>query len=322
LTSASGRWTVPAVVARIRLDQYLAGEMPGWSRSQLQNWIRAGQVRVNGSPAKTGHIVRAGETIVVEIPKLPDDEAPVAEDIPLEVLYQDAFLAVVDKPAGMVCHTGAGIRSGTLVNALLHHLGPLQTGDASRPGIVHRLDKGTSGLLVVARSVAAHSALAQQFKERRVRKQYVALVYGTPTPACGTVDRPLGRDPVDRKKISVRARHARNAVTHYELVESYPGVALTRIRIETGRTHQIRVHMASIGHAVVGDPVYGGVRAPALPAATQAALRTLRRMFLHAERLEFRHPETNQELRFEAPLPAELEQILLELRGRPRPARA
>jgi 23S rRNA pseudouridine1911/1915/1917 synthase len=289
--------------------------MPASSRSQIQGWIKAGDVQVNGVPAKSGHPVRPGDVITVDVSSPePGGAAPLPEDIPLNILYADPHVAVVDKPAGMVCHAGAGVRTGTLVNALLHHLGNIDTGDASRPGIVHRLDKGTSGVLVIARNAAVHRELARQFKERKVKKEYLALVHGVPRPASGTVDRPLGRDPADRKKISVRARRARSAVTHYRVAEAYPGVALLAIRIETGRTHQIRVHMASVGHPLVGDHVYGGNRARSLPAATSAALRPLGRIFLHARRLQFRHPVTGEDLCFESPLPGELENALQALR--------
>ncbi len=316
MTGTSGCWTVPPSTPKTRLDQYLARAVPDQSRSRIQGWIRAGQVRVNANREKSGYLVRPGDRITLEAAEEePCAAAPVAEDLPITVLYQDACIAVVDKPAGMVCHVGAGVRSGTLVNALLHRLGPLDTGDPARPGIVHRIDKPTSGLLVVARDPASHRELARQFKERQVRKQYLALVHGAPSPSAGTINKPLGRDRVDRKKISTRARRARSAVTHYEVLETYGTLSLVSIRLETGRTHQIRVHMASIGHPVAGDVLYGRGRDRSLPQLIRGLFNPPGRIFLHAHRLEFRHPRTGAELSFVAPLPPELEEVLRRLRA-------
>ncbi len=298
----------------MRLDQYLTLELPGQSRSHIQGWIRAGQVRVNAMREKSGYLVRPGDTITLEAAAAPGPEAPMPEDLPLVVLYQDDFIAVVDKPAGMACHAGAGVRSGTLVNALLHRLGPVETGDPARPGIVHRIDKPTSGLLVVARDPASHRGLARQFKERQVRKEYLALVHGTPSPASGTVDKALGRDPTDRKKISTRARRTRSATTHYQVLETYGPLSLVSLRIETGRTHQIRVHMASLGHPVLGDLLYGRGRDRNLPALLRGLVDLPGRIFLHAHRLAFHHPRTGEPLSFVAPLPPELEEVLRRLR--------
>jgi 23S rRNA pseudouridine1911/1915/1917 synthase len=302
-------WIVTLDAARIRLDQFLVSRNPGESRSQVQNWIRNGYVQVNGAKAKTGYLIKPADRIALSVPAAAPGQ-PFPEDIPLDILYEDSDLAVLNKPAGLVCHAGAGIRSGTLVNALLHHMGPVETGDPERPGIVHRLDKNTSGVMLIAKNSAAHRVLAQQFKNREVKKEYVALVYGIPAPTAGTIDLPLGRDPKDRKKISARARHKRTAVTHYKVQDTYGSFSLLQIRIETGRTHQIRVHLAQKGHPVVGDSLYGPNRMQNLPARLLQAAAKLQRQFLHAHRLAFRHPRSGKLLAFEAPLPAELRQFL------------
>jgi 23S rRNA pseudouridine1911/1915/1917 synthase len=307
---------IPLDAARIRLDRYLAAAFPEESRSQIQGWIRAGDVLVNDAQAKTGYLLRPGDTVVIRRRRPPAAWEPQPEEIPLHLVYEDADLAVVEKPAGMVCHAGAGVRSGTLVNALLFHLGPLPAGDAMRPGIVHRLDKMTSGLLVVAKKPSAHRALSLQFRSRQVKKEYLALVYGCPRLAAGTIDLPLGRDTRDRKKISIHSRRRRDAVTHYSLDSLQGPFSLLRIRIETGRTHQIRVHLAQIGHPVVGDPLYGGNRARNLhDPLVRSAVRDLQRHFLHARRLEFCHPRTGQKLVFRSPLPPELQHFLAQVGG-------
>jgi len=305
---------IPLDSARIRLDRYLAAAFPEQSRSQIQGWIRVGDVLVNDARVKTGYLLRPGDTVALQTKPSLAALRPQPEEIPLHLVFEDADLAVVEKPAGMVCHAGAGVRSGTLVNALLYHLGPLPTGDAMRPGIVHRLDKLTSGLLVVAKTLAVHRALSDQFASRQVRKEYLALVYGRPSMAAGTIDLPLGRDLRDRKKISVRSRRRREAVTHYSLKAEHGLFSLLRVRIETGRTHQIRVHLAQIGHPVVGDLLYGGNRSRNLPdARVRSAVRDLQRHFLHAHRLEFCHPRTGAKLIFTSPLPSELLQFLARI---------
>jgi 23S rRNA pseudouridine1911/1915/1917 synthase len=307
-----GRWSVAPEEARVRLDQYLAHRLPQESRSRIQSWIRGGFALVNGTRAKTGRSLKPGDEIVLMCPpRTPEVLQP--EDIPLNIIYEDADVLVVDKPAGLVCHSGAGVRSGTLVNALLHHLGPISAGDPTRPGIVHRLDKGTSGLLIVAKHPTSHRELSQQFKRREVHKEYVALVYGCPDPPTGTLDSPLGRDPKDRKKISVRARRTRSAITHYEVRERLGPLCLLRVIIETGRTHQIRVHLAQAGHPVVGDILYGGNRAKNLPPQLARKVAAMGRSFLHAAVLKLRHPRTGANLTFAAPLPGELQSLLHEL---------
>jgi 23S rRNA pseudouridine1911/1915/1917 synthase len=305
-------WIVGENAERMRLDQYLAGQIPIQSRSQIQAWIRKGLVRVNGTATKTGYLLKPTDEISVQIPE-PQPLKLEPEDIPLNILYEDDDLAVLDKPAGIVCHSGAGVHSGTLVNALLFRMKTLPTGDPLRPGIVHRLDKLTSGLLVVAKNDRAHRALAEQFKNREVKKEYLALVYGRPEPANNTINMPLGRDPINRKKISVRARRTRSAVTHYETFRQYGMFTLLRVRIETGRTHQIRVHLAQIGHPVVGDALYGGNREKNLPTEARSAVAGMYRHFLHACRLAFNHPRSLLPLSFASPLPQELENLLTQL---------
>jgi 23S rRNA pseudouridine1911/1915/1917 synthase len=312
LSNQSELWIVAPEEARFRLDQFILNRIQGESRSQLQNWIRREYVQVNGAPAKTGYRVKAGDRIALNVPAAEPDQ-PFAEDIPLEIIYEDADLAVINKPAGLVCHVGAGVRSGTLVNALLFRLGKLETGDPGRPGIVHRLDKHTSGVMLVAKNSSAHRGLAQQFKNREVKKEYLAMVYGIPSPPAGTIDVAIGRDPNDRKKISVRARHKRNAISHYTIKDNYLVMALLSVKIETGRTHQIRVHLAHKGHPVVGDSVYGPGRTRNLPPKVAQAVGRLNRPFLHSHRLEFLHPRTGEPLAFESPLPSELRQFIAEI---------
>ena len=305
---------VPPDASRVRLDRYLSTVFPEQSRSQIQAWIRAGSVLVNGARVKTGYMLRAGDAVSLQVKPVAAESLPQPEALPLEVIYKDDDLAVVEKPAGMVCHAGAGVSSGTLVNALLFHLGSLPTGQLLRPGIVHRLDKLTSGLLVVARNPETHRALAQQFKRRLVKKEYLALVYGRPAPPAGTIDFPLGRDLRDRKKISVHSRRRRDAITHYREDAVYGPFSLLRVRIETGRTHQIRVHLAQIGHPVVGDTLYGGHRFRNLAdRRLQTAVREMQRHFLHAHRLEFCHPRTGRTLRFSSPLPQSLAEFIARL---------
>lgn len=288
--------------------------MPDRSRSQIQLLIRLGLAQVNDTEVKTGYRLRINDRISIRISSQPAPQ-PHPENIPLNVLYEDCDLAVIEKPAGMVCHLGAGVHSGTLVNALLYRMGPIETGDPVRPGIVHRLDKLTSGVMVVAKNSWTHRALAEQFKSRQVTKEYLALVHGRPTPAAGTIDMPIGRDPHNRRKISTSARKARPAVTHYRILREYGTLALLRVRIETGRTHQIRVHLARKGHPVAGDTVYGGSRIHSLSKQLGPAATQLSRIFLHAHRLKFSHPRTGAALDFTSQLPPELEKFLTLLCG-------
>jgi 23S rRNA pseudouridine1911/1915/1917 synthase len=295
----------------VRLDRFLVSVLAEHSRSQIQRLIKDGQVQVGGRAAKANQAVKAGQLVTVQVPEAVDP-APRPEALPLPILYQDADLIVVDKPAGMVVHPAAGHDSGTLVNALLHHVTDLSgIGGEKRPGIVHRLDRGTSGLMVVAKNDAAHEELSRQFHDREVEKEYVALVWGE-VLAGRRIDAPIGRDPGDRKKMSARARRSREAVTRITRAEPF-GRALTlaRVAIHTGRTHQIRVHLSAIGHPIVGDSLYGGVhrRVP----GDLRAITHLDRPFLHAARLAFTHPTDGRRMEFESVLPPDLQQVVDEL---------
>ena len=302
--------------AGTRLDAWLAAAVPELSRARIQALIGEGRVTLGGHPARPSARVRTGQQVVLDVPA-PVRAEPEPEDIPLAVVYEDEDLLVIDKPAGLVVHPGPGTPRGTLVNALLGHVRDLSgVGGVLRPGIVHRLDKGTSGLLVVAKNDEAHRDLALQFAGRTVEKEYLALVLGVPRTREGRVDAPIGRDPRDRKRMSVRATRGREARSTWRLLESYDGAALLRVRIHTGRTHQIRVHLASLGHPVAGDATYGGTRTPpSRGAAARAALTGLSRPALHAARLAFRHPRTGERLSFESPLPPDLDLALAALRA-------
>lgn len=281
--------------AGTRLDHYLQSRLPEYSRSRLQEWIRGGRVTVDGRDAKPSALLRGNERIVVE-PAAPPPLRAAPEDLPVEVLYVDSAVVAVNKPAGMVVHLGAGHSSGTLVNALLHHFQRLsEVGGSDRPGIVHRLDKLTSGVVLVARTDAAHRALARQFAERTVRKTYLALVHGVISGDRGRIDAPIERDPVHRTKMTCRTGKGRPALTEYTVLGRGRGYTYLKVDLHTGRTHQIRVHMASIGHPIAGDDLYGPrERSP------------LGRYFLHAHRVVFISPATGATVTVEAPLPAEL----------------
>ncbi|MGH9405238.1 MAG: RluA family pseudouridine synthase [Terriglobia bacterium] len=293
-----------------RLDVLLARELPSMSRSQLQRLIRLGCVEIGSRPAvKTGQTVASGDRIEVRLAKKEVLAEP--EDLPLEIVYEDQDLVVVNKAAGMVAHPGAGIRSGTLVNALLYHIRELSsTAGEDRPGIVHRLDKMTSGLVIVAKNDAAHRALSAAFKAREIRKTYIALVHGLTKNDEGVIDTPIGRDTRDRYRMRTNGACARDALTEYRVLRRLSRFTLLRVAPRTGRTHQIRVHLASIGHSVAGDTLYG---APAQFRVAHVMRKTLPRTFLHASALEFRHPSTGVALSFEAPLPAELVEFLSSL---------
>lgn len=298
-----------------RLDVVLTGRLPGLSRSQAQRLVRAGHVTIDGVVPKPSLLVTAGSRIAIELPPPAEDE-PTPEALPLAIVYDDADLAVIEKPAGMVVHPGAGHAGGTLVNALRHHLSGLSgIGGRARPGIVHRLDRGTSGLMVVAKHDAAHQALSRQFASRVVDKSYLALVWGH--PAAGEVfDSPIGRDPVHRQKMSSRARHGRAALTRVVDAERLGELSLVTVAIASGRTHQIRVHLSEAGHPVAGDPVYGGGRRRGGP----PAVARLGRPFLHAARLAFHHPADGRVMTFTSALPADLQAVVDTLRRRQSPA--
>lgn len=295
-----------------RLDRVLTGVLGSLSRSQIQRLIKEGQVEVDGKPAKANQVLKIGQSVTVTVPE-PVESTVAAEDIPLPIVYEDEDVVVVDKPAGMVVHPAAGHAGGTLVNALLHHVDDLSgIGGEKRPGIVHRLDRGTSGLMVVAKNDAAHEALARQFHDRLVEKEYIALVWGEVAPG-RRIDSPIGRDPSNRLKMTASARRSREAVTRVVRTQPF-GRALTlaALAIHTGRTHQIRVHLSSIGHPVVGDALYGGVRRR-VPGDLRAVAR-LERPFLHAARLAFRHPIDGRRMEFTSELPPDLVSVLDDLR--------
>ena len=309
----------------IRLDRFLASVLPEHSRSQIQRLIKEGLIHVAGRGTKANQPVKAGQAISIELPE-PVDPVPQPEALPLPILYQDADLIVVDKPAGMVVHPAAGHASGTLVNALLHHVDDLSgIGGEKRPGIVHRLDRGTSGLMVVAKHDMAHEELSRQFHDREVEKEYFALVWGE-VQAGRRIDAPIGRDPSNRKKMSARdpqrgartgeparVRRSREAVTRIIRAEKLRVLTLLQVAIHTGRTHQIRVHLSAIGHPIVGDPLYGGVhrRVP----GDLRAVTHLERPFLHAARLVFKHPRDGRRMEFASELPDDLQRVLDELRA-------
>ena len=303
-------FTVPPDEIRLRIDRFLVGVMPQQSRSQIQRLIKEGHVRVGGKAVRPNTAVRAGDVIDVAVPP-PADSTVEPEPLALDIVHEDADIIVINKPAGMVVHPAAGHARGTLVNALLHHVQDLSgIGGESRPGIVHRLDRGTSGLMVVAKHDRAHLELARQFQDREVEKEYVALVWGV-VQAGRRIDAPIGRDPVDRKKMSARARRARTAVTRVTRARHFRGVSLLHVAIATGRTHQIRVHLSAIGHPIVGDSLYGGVRRR-IPAPLHA-LGRLDRPFLHAARLAFCHPADGRKMEFSSPLPEDLQRVLDDL---------
>ena len=288
-----------------RLDAFLAGAVPELTRSAAQRLIGEGQVLVNGrAPAKSLKL-SGGETVTVILPE-PEPIEAVAQDIPLDVVYEDEDVIVVNKPVGLVVHPAPGHSDGTLVNALLHHCGGSLSGvgGALRPGIVHRIDRDTSGLIIAAKNDFAHQALAAQLQDHTLARTYEAVAVGNFREDRGTVDAPIGRCPSDRKKMAVVDRGGRSAVTHWEVVERFPGYTYVECRLETGRTHQIRVHMAHIGHPLAGDPVYG----------PRAVITSLHGQCLHAKELGFLHPATGERMLFESPLPAWFEDYLQKLR--------
>lgn len=298
-----------------RLDAFLHERLPEFSRGRLQDWIKTDRVRVNGRSEKPSFTLRGVEEIEVEPAPLPLLHAE-AEDIPLDVIYEDEWMVAIDKPAGMVVHAGAGVHTGTAVNALLHRFGRLSSaGGEERPGIVHRLDRFTSGVLLVAKTDAAHQALARMFASRRIRKTYLTLVHGGLEPQEGRIEKPIARDPVHRTRMTARLKSGRAAWSEWKVLERFSRAdgakfSYLEVRIGTGRTHQIRVHLASVGHPVVGDRLYGA------PAHVEG-MPDLGRYFLHACEVEFEHPMTGQGVRIEAPLAPELGEWLGWLRAGP-----
>jgi 23S rRNA pseudouridine1911/1915/1917 synthase len=294
-----------------RLDAFLHERLPEFSRSRLQSWIKDARVLIAGHQVRPSYLLRGGEEVTVEPADLPALKA-VPEDLPLEILYEDEDIIVIDKPAGMVVHAGAGHESGTLVNALLHRFDRLSSGSSDlRPGIVHRLDKETSGVLVVARTDKAHQALSSQFRNREVEKVYLALVHGRMKTPAGRIDTPISRDPVRRLRMTTKLATGRPALTEYRVLEELGTLTFLEVRIGTGRTHQIRVHLASSRHPLVGDRLYGApAHIPGLP--------LLDRFFLHSHRLGFTLPGTGERVTFESPLPPELFDFLQAARNADR----
>jgi 23S rRNA pseudouridine1911/1915/1917 synthase len=313
-TTASIRLEVPSESAGLRLDRFLAGVGRGWSRSQVARWIEAGAVTRNGAATKSAQLLAAGDVVEVTPPPVAPSEL-LPQKLPLDVLFEDRHIIVINKPPGLVIHPAAGNPDGTLVNALLAHCRDLSgVGGVERPGIVHRLDKDTSGVLIAAKTDLAHRALSLSFRWRTTDKRYLAVVYGVPRSAEGVVDAPIARHPTDRKRMSVVAG-GRVARTLWWRREAFDGAALVECRLVTGRTHQVRVHLAHVGHALVGDPVYAGRQWRSIPdSAIAAACRDFPRQALHAWKLTVTHPATGEPMTFEAPPPADLEALLATLR--------
>jgi 23S rRNA pseudouridine1911/1915/1917 synthase len=309
------RLIAPPECAGLRLDRFLAAAGRGWSRSQVARWIETGHVTRNGRATKRADLLATGDEIEVTPPAVVSSTL-LAEPIPLEVIFEDEAMIVVNKPPGLVVHPAAGNPTGTLVNALLAHCRDLSgIGGVERPGIVHRLDKDTSGVLVAAKTDAAHRALSLAFRWRTTEKRYLAVAYGSPRSDEGVVDAPIARHPSDRKRMAV-VRGGRAARTQWRVSERLDGVFVVECRPVTGRTHQIRVHLAHVGHAIVGDPVYAGRQWRELRDPRRAALcRDFPRQALHAWKLAITHPLTGAPMTFEAPLPADVAGLLSALRG-------
>jgi 23S rRNA pseudouridine1911/1915/1917 synthase len=303
---------VPDGTSGTRLDAFLASVVPELTRAAVQRLIEDGDVLLNGIVQKSSYKVSEGEEISVTIPP-PEPSTAIAEEMQLDILYEDKDLIVINKPAGMTVHPGAGVNSGTLVNGLLGHCSDLSgIGGEIRPGIVHRIDKDTTGILVVAKNDATHEGLAAQFRAHSVKRVYFALVFGSPRTDKGRVESVIGRHPVDRKRMSGSAKHGRNAVTHWKVLARFPEVTLLKLRLETGRTHQIRVHMSESGHPLVGDPVYGGTaRAAGLKSPEfRSMVKRFGRQALHAKTLGFRHPATGEYIEFDSELPEDMQTLL------------
>ncbi|MDQ0168660.1 23S rRNA pseudouridine1911/1915/1917 synthase [Paenibacillus tundrae] len=298
-------WTISLEHKKERIDKYITESIDNVSRSQVQLWISEGNVTVNGAVVKANTKLAEGDLVVLQIPE-PKAVEIIPEDIPLEVVYEDSDVIVINKPRGLVVHPAPGHTSGTLVNALMHHCKDLSGINGElRPGIVHRIDKDTSGLLMAAKNDKAHASLAAQLKDHSVNRRYIALVHGHLSHDQGTIDAPIGRDTNDRKMFTVTERNSKHAVTHFNVTERINDYTLLELKLETGRTHQIRVHLKFIGHPLVGDPVYG--RNKGIKMQGQA---------LHAAILGFVHPTTGEYLEFSAPIPQDMEDVLSSLRSR------
>ena len=308
-------FTVSEADAGARLDAYLAAHINGWSRARLQRLIEAGDVLVNSKQAKASYKVSATDEIEVELTPPPVSNFT-PENIPLEIVFEDDHVIVINKPAGLVVHPAAGIHSGTLANALAYHFQKLSNAGSIRPGIVHRLDKDTSGLLVAAKTESGHENLADQFRAREVFKSYVALVYGVVKQESGRIEQPIARDPRNRTRMAI-VPGGRGALSLYKVRRSYDSFTLLDVELKTGSTHQIRVHLSWLKHPVVGDELYSGGRDNnVLDVQLRARIRKLKRQFLHAEKLGFRHPATGEQMQFTAPLPSELTDLLEKLETR------
>ena len=301
---------VPPSAAGVRLDRFVASAPDLPTRSQAKHLVAASRVTVDGQVRKASFALVPGMRVVVDVPAVVASSVE-PEDIPLPVLWEDACVLAIDKPPGMTTHPAPGSPRGTVVNAVLHLLGNLDgVGDPSRPGIVHRLDKDTSGVMLIARTAAALAALGQQFHDRTVHKTYLAVVHGRVRDDHGRIDHPIGRHPTERKRMSIHAHRSRTAATRYLVLERFPTATLLQLHPETGRTHQLRVHLASIAHPIVGDRTYGGHRPHAVP-----PLATFPRQALHAATIEFDHPTRSERITIHAPMPTDLETLLTALRG-------
>ncbi len=302
--------TATAEDAGSRLDSFLARRMEDTSRSAVQQLIDEGRVTLRGKAVKSSYKAAEGDEFSIDLPERVEDAGLEAQDIPLDVVYEDADLIVVNKPKGLVVHPAPGHADGTLVNALMYHCGDSLSGVGGelRPGIVHRIDKETSGLLIAAKNDFAHRHLSEQLKDRSLSRTYETIVRGNIKVESGTIDAPIGRHPTDRKRMAVTAKNSRNAVTHYEVIARYEGYTHLRCKLETGRTHQIRVHLAHIGHPVLGDVVYG-VKKPEMGLDSQC---------LHARRLKFIHPRTGEHVELECELPEYFTAVLEKLKAKSR----
>ncbi len=307
------RFTVHPDESGQRLDVFLAGKLENVTRSAVQRWIARDRVLVTGELRKAKYLVQQGEEVSVD-PLPAEPSALVPEAIPLQILYQDSLLLVIDKPSGMVVHPGAGNPTGTLANALVHYLQQISRRETMRPGIVHRLDKQTSGLLIVAKQEWVHDFLSRQFSSRKVEKQYLALVYNHLDRKKGEIRVPLGRHPTARTRISTQSQKPKEALTKYRVLRAYDHFSYLQVTPHTGRTHQIRVHLDHLGHPVVGDETYGSRQRQHLKdPVVAAAIKSLGRHFLHASFLAFTHPESKQRVSFESPLPSQLAELLATL---------
>lgn len=317
ITERIYRFDIPGGKQKERIDVFLANSLERASRTRAQKLIESGWVTVNGKVVKSNYKVQPLDQVVVSIPVSPRPEKAEPENIPLDIIFEDEHLVIVNKPAGMTVHPALGNFSGTMVNALLYHFKQLSTGgDENRPGVVHRIDKETSGLLVVAKDDYTHAQLSKQFARHTIDREYQALVWGTPKPFNGEITGNIARSPKDRKKFAVSETSGKYAHTFYELLEEYEFLSLLRLRLKTGRTHQIRVHCAHIGHPLFGDPVYGGrailygSNLPKIKARVENLLEIITRQALHARTLGFIHPVTKQYMQFESPLPADIVAVI------------